>query len=256
VSAQFKGLDEDGLRTIYGVNPVREALRAGRHVTRLVVRRGLQRLHDKLLAEGRPESVEVAAEGRLSRFAGTEEHQGVAAKVEALANTSVNHLVRTRGNDLLFLALDGVQDPHNLGAILRVADGAGVDLVIVPAKGAASVQLGSVAKSSAGAVEHVPVLVVGDLKRNLKELEEHGIQRVALEADGKHTLDAAPLMFPLCLVLGGEGSGVTRRVRDVCDTSARLTLRGKVNSLNVSVATAIAAFHVAALRPGAGDRAG
>lgn len=247
----WRGLDDGGSRIVYGVNPVREAFRAGRVVHDLYVREGRRRLVEEVEAKGRAGNLHVVSAEELARLSGSREHQGIAARVEAIENASVNHLVRTKGRDLLVLVLDGVQDPHNLGAAYRVADGAGVDLVIATARDSASIQLGSVAKASAGAVEHVPSLVVGDLGRCLDELVEHGFTVVGLEAGEGEPLGSAPLTWPVALVLGGEGSGIRGRTLDHCTVKAHLPLRGRVNSLNVSVAAAVAAFRIADSRPGA-----
>lgn len=244
----IRGLDNRGLRTIYGMNPIREAIRAGREIERIYVRRGERRLVRDVDPGKAVAKVDEVADDRLRRIAHSGHHQGIVAKTAPLENSSLNQLVRERGKDIFALMLDGVQDPHNLGAILRVADGAGVDLVIVPSKGAASVQLGSVAKTSAGAVEHVPLLVVGDPKRCVQELLEHDFQVVSMEAGEGKPLADVPLSFPLCLVVGGEDKGVRPRVKGLCTDLAHLPLQGKVGSLNVSVATALACFHAAGRR--------
>lgn len=244
-----KGLDGDGLRILYGVHPIREAFRAGRRVVELVVRRGNRKLAKEVESRGRAEAMREATNHELSQLAGAPGHQGVVARVEALANASLNHLVRTRGEDLLCLMVDGVQDPQNLGTLFRVADGAGVDLVVVSARGSASVQLGSVAKASAGAIEHQALLVVGDLRSCLQEMHEHGFTSLCLEAGEGEALYRARLSYPLCLVVGSEGKGVAGRLRDACTGAAHLPLRGKVNSLNVAVAGALAVFHAAEQRP-------
>lgn len=243
-----KGLDPDGLRVLYGINPVREAFRAGREVAELFVLDGQKKLLKLVEHQGRAGGITYLQKHELHKLCGSTQHQGVVARVEPLKNTSLKGLVKDHGQDLLVLMADGVQDPHNLGALLRVADGAGVDLVVVAAKGSASVQLGSVAKASAGASEHQAVLTVRDLATCLDELREHGFQVVALEAGAGKALRETELRFPLCLLVGGEDSGVKARYRDQATDEAHIPLRGKVNSLNVSVAGAVAVFEAAARR--------
>jgi 23S rRNA (guanosine2251-2'-O)-methyltransferase len=244
----LKGLDPKGRRVLYGINPIREAFRAGREVEELFVLDGQKKLLKQLEHKGRAGTITYLKKHELHKVCGSTQHQGVVAKVEPLKNTSLKGLVKDHGSDLLVLMADGVQDPHNLGALLRVADGAGVDLVVVAAKGSASVQLGSVAKASAGASEHQAVLTVHDLATCLDELAGHGFQIVALEAEAGTALRDAELKYPLCLLVGGEDSGVKARYRQMATHEAHIPLRGKVNSLNVSVAGAVAVFEAAARR--------
>lgn len=247
-----KGLDEDGFRILYGLNPIREAFRAGRRVEQLLVRKGDKKLLKAVECRNRAGAVYPASNHVLSQEAGSPQHQGVVAMVEPLKNQSLVQLVREKGSNLLCLMADGVQDPHNLGTLFRVADCAGVDLVVVSSRGSASVQLGSVAKASAGAVEHQPLLVVGDLVRCMEEMKGHGFQIACLEADAPTYLADQSLEFPLCLVVGAEGQGVGRRVREACTHEVRLPLRGRVNSLNVAVAASLACFEAAARRESRG----
>jgi 23S rRNA (guanosine2251-2'-O)-methyltransferase len=243
----IKGLDCDGYRILYGVNPIREAFRAGRKVDQLLVRNGDRKILKAVECRNRAE-VHPASNHTLSQEAGSPQHQGVVARVEALKNQSLKQLVREKKKNILCLMADGVQDPHNLGTLFRVADCAGVDLVVVSSRGSASVQLGSVAKSSAGAIEHQPLLVVGDLVRCIAEMKEHGFQVVCLEADAETPLARSSMDFPLCVVVGAEGPGVGRRVREACTHEVSLPLRGRVNSLNVAVAASLAVFDAAARR--------
>lgn len=240
----FRGLDSRGLRTIYGIHPVSEALKADRTVHELLVKTGGQGLAKQVDPKRRAKTVKFLPPEALAKLAGSEHHQGVVARTDPLGNASLNHLVRTKGEALFVLLLDGVQDPQNLGAVIRVADCVGVDLVVVPAHDAASVQLGSVAKASAGAIEHVNLLVVADLKTVLDEMKEHGFTRLGLEAEEGESLMAGKPKFPLALVLGGEDRGIKTRVRAACDRLVHLPMHGRVNSLNVSAAAAAAAFWV------------
>ena len=185
-------------------------------------------------------------DARLTRLAGTGRHQGVVARVQPLKPShSLDDLLDAaeaagRGPALL-LVLDGVTDPHNLGACLRTADGAGVHAVIAPKDHA--VGLGpTVAKVASGAAETVPYLMVTNLARTLGELKERGVRIVGMSDDAPHTLHEATLGGPMALVLGAEGAGIRALTRRTCDELVRIPMAGAVESLNVSVAAAVCLY--------------
>jgi 23S rRNA (guanosine2251-2'-O)-methyltransferase len=227
---------------IYGINPVLEALRAGRVKELRVGERGGGRLTEVLaLAREHDVSVRRVPVEALERDSQRGVHQGVVADVEDAQSYSIDDLVRGAAGTPLLVVLDGVEDPHNLGAILRTADAAGVDGVVRQTRRSAALA-GAAAKASAGAVAHVRIAEVVNVARALDELKEAGIWTVGLAADAGTCYDAIDFTVPSAIVLGGEGSGLRRLVRERCDFLATIPMRGHVNSLNVSVAAGVALF--------------
>jgi len=181
-------------------------------------------------------------DAQLTRLAGTARHQGVAARVKPLPQVhSLDDLLDAVQGPPLVLALDGVTDPHNLGACLRVADGAGVHAVIAPKDHAVGLNA-TVAKVASGAADTVPYLMVTNLARSLNELKERSIRVVGLADDAAQTLYDADLTGPLALVLGAEGPGMRQLTRKTCDLLVRIPMKGAVESLNVSVAAGICLY--------------
>jgi 23S rRNA (guanosine2251-2'-O)-methyltransferase len=182
----------------------------------------------------------------LSERAGTDRHQGAVAETVPFRYTPLSDLLRAAGDHEppLLLVLDGVQDPQNLGAILRSADGAGAHGVLLPERRAAGITA-AVARASAGAADHVPVARVVNLPRALDELKGAGVWVYgldAVDAAGSVPFDQADYARPLALVAGAEGKGLSRLVRERCDLLLRIPLQGRVASLNVSVAASLALF--------------
>ena len=179
---------------------------------------------------------------RLAKLAGSHGHQGVAARVEALpqANSLDDLLDAVEGPPLL-LVLDGVTDPHNLGACLRVADGAGAHAVIAPKDHAAGINA-TVAKVASGAAETVPYFMVTNLARTMGELKERSIWCIGASDDAPGTIYQTDLKAAVALVLGAEGSGMRQLTRKTCDQLASIPMRGAVESLNVSVASGICLY--------------
>ncbi len=232
---------------IPGRHPVLEALRAGRPLQRVLVARDARGgpVGEILrLARARGVPVQRVDPGVLSRVAGTARHQGVVGLAAAWAYQPLETLLdraAERGEPALLVALDGVQDPHNLGAVLRTADAAGAHGVIVSARRAAGLTA-AVARASAGAIEHVPVARVVNLARSLEELKARGIWIVGAEPDADVTYDRADWSRPLCLVVGAEGRGIGRLVRRACDYRVAIPMAGGVNSLNAAAAAAVLLF--------------
>jgi 23S rRNA (guanosine2251-2'-O)-methyltransferase len=185
----------------------------------------------------------IEADGlRLSRLAGSAGHQGVVARVEAIAmSTSLDDLLDTVQGPPLLLVLDGVTDPHNLGACLRVADGAGAHAVIAPKDHAVGVNA-TVAKVASGAAETVPYFMVTNLARTLGELKERSIWCLGLSDEATQTLYQSDLKSPTALVLGAEGTGLRQLTRKTCDALVAIPMLGAVESLNVSVASGICLY--------------
>jgi 23S rRNA (guanosine2251-2'-O)-methyltransferase len=187
----------------------------------------------------------IEADGlRLARMAGNAGHQGVVAKVQALPSAhSLDDWLDGLTPDAkpLLLVLDGVTDPHNLGACLRVADGAGAHAVIAPKDHAVGINA-TVAKVASGAAETVPYFMVTNLARTLNELKERSIWIIGTSDDAPHTLYQVDLQVPCALVLGAEGSGMRQLTRKTCDQLVSIPMMGAVESLNVSVASGICLY--------------
>ncbi len=179
---------------------------------------------------------------RIAKLAGSHGHQGVAARVEPLPTThSLDDLLDAVEGPPLLLVLDGVTDPHNLGACLRVADGAGAHAVIAPKDHAAGINA-TVAKVASGAAETVPYFMVTNLARTLGELKERNIWCIGTSDDAPQTVYQADLAGPTALVLGAEGAGMRQLTRKTCDALVSIPMRGAVESLNVSVASGVCLY--------------
>lgn len=179
---------------------------------------------------------------RLRRLAGTARHQGVVARVTPLApRHSLDEVLDEAQGPALVLVLDGVTDPHNLGACLRVADGAGAHALVAPRDHAVGLNA-TVAKVASGAAETVPYLMVTNLARTLGELKERDIRIVGASDDATRTLYEADLRGPVALVLGAEGAGMRQLTRKTCDELVRIPMAGAVESLNVSVAAGVCLY--------------
>jgi 23S rRNA (guanosine2251-2'-O)-methyltransferase len=232
---------------VYGVNPVMEALRAGRVRTLRVGPRSDRRVEDAIaLARKAGVTIERTDAASLDRVARGGVHQGLAAEVEAPRDFGIDELVASAARPLL-VVLDGVEDPHNVGAILRSVDAAGGHGLVRQARHAASLD-GIVAKASAGAVSTVPIATVVNIARAIDELKEAGVWTVGLAADAPDPYDAIDLTLPTAIVLGAEGSGLRRLVRERCDRLASIPMNGHVESLNVSVAAGVMLFEAARQR--------
>ena len=183
-----------------------------------------------------------SSDGPLTQLAGSTRHQGVVARVNALAlRHSLDDVLDAVPGPPLVLVLDGVTDPHNLGACLRVADGAGAHAVIAPKDHAVGLNA-TVAKVASGAAETVPYLMVTNLARSLNEMKERDIRIVGTSDDAERTLYDLDLGGPVAWVLGAEGSGLRQLTRKTCDELVRIPMAGAVESLNVSVAAGVCLY--------------
>ena len=234
---------------IWGINPVLEALRAKRVKRLRVAARSDKRVEDALsLARDQRVPVEKVDPQALDRASKGGVHQGIVAELEALHDYSVEELVAGAAPDApLLVVLDGIEDPHNLGAILRTVDAAGAHGVVRQARHAAAID-GVAAKASAGAVSYVRIATVVNIARALEELKESGVWTVGLAGEASEPYDAVDFTLPTALVVGAEGEGLRRLTRERCDRLANIPMRGSVSSLNVSVATGIALFEAARQR--------
>jgi 23S rRNA (guanosine2251-2'-O)-methyltransferase len=227
---------------IYGINPVLEALRAGRVKSVRVSERAAGRVADVIQqAERAGVSVRRVQASELERASRGGVHQGVIAEIEDAARLDVSDLVSGARGVPLLVVLDGVEDPHNVGAILRTVDAAGADGVIRQSRHAAALD-GAAAKASAGAVSHVKVADVVNIARAIEELKEAGVWTVGLAGDAPRRYDEVDLTMPTALVVGAEGDGLRRLVRERCDWLVSIPMGGHVQSLNVSVATGVVLF--------------
>ena len=227
---------------IYGINPVLEALRAGRVKSLRVSERGAGRMRDVVdAAEQAGIAVRRVPPQELDKASRGGVHQGVVAEVADREAFDVADLVRGTTTPPLIVVLDGVEDPHNVGAIVRTVDAAGAHGVIRQSRRASALD-GAAAKASAGAVSHVKIAEVVNIARALEELKDAGVWTVGLAGDAPATYDKIDLTVPTAIVVGAEGSGLRRLVRDRCDFLAAIPMAGHVQSLNVSVATGVVLF--------------
>ena len=229
---------------IYGVNPVFEALRAGRVRRLRVASRHDKRIQELLdVARQRRVSVERVDAQALDRLTRGGVHQGIAADVDDARGFSVADLLDPSaiGRVPLLIVLDGVEDPHNVGAILRTADAAGATGIIRQSRHAATLD-GVVAKASAGALATARIATVVNIARALEELKEAGVWTVGLADEATDGYTDVDLTLPTAIVLGAEGSGLRRLVSDRCDRLVRIPMAGAVSSLNVSVAAGVVLY--------------
>jgi 23S rRNA (guanosine2251-2'-O)-methyltransferase len=235
------------MNLICGINPVLEAMSAGtRHFDRLLVVKGLRNHRvSEAIARASQMGVPLRFEARetLDRMAGGLPHQGLIAVVSAKPVISLETLLSEARDPALAVVLDGVEDPRNLGAILRTAEAAGVDGVLLPERHSAGLS-DTVSRASAGALDHVRVARIGNVVQALEALKARGFWVVGFDAAGTERWDALDYRRPIALVFGGEGRGMRRLVRERCDHLASIPLFGHVGSLNVSVAAGIALYEV------------
>jgi 23S rRNA (guanosine2251-2'-O)-methyltransferase len=236
------------MHCIFGINSVTEALKARGRAFEWV---GMAKeRHDirlqRLIEDCRKIGVQVRFVERteLDRMAGNAAHQGVVAVTSAKQYNDLGDVIDAkRGRYSLVVVLDGVEDPHNLGAILRTADAAGADGVVIPERRAAGVT-GTVTKVSAGASEHLPIAKVTNIARTIEDLKDRNIWTVGLDDRGKQTYDALDYNMDCGLVLGAEGKGLHDLVKKKCDFLVSIPMLGKVPSLNVSVAGAVVLYEI------------
>lgn len=233
---------------IYGINAVAEALKArGRAFTWVGVSKErhdlrLQRVVDECRKQG--VAVRFVSRAELDQMAGNNAHQGVVAVTSAKQYNNLDDVVDAkRGQYSLLVVLDGIEDPHNLGAVIRTADAAGADGVVIPERRAASVTA-LVAKASAGASEHLPVAKVTNIARTLEELKSKNIWTVGLDERGPQNYDALDYKMDCAVVLGAEGKGIHELVKRKCDFLVSIPMLGKVPSLNVSVAAGVILYEI------------
>jgi 23S rRNA (guanosine2251-2'-O)-methyltransferase len=229
---------------IYGINAVTEALKTGRVVSLRVGHRKDQRLQQLLrIAEQESVPVRRVPDEELDRESGGSSHQGVIADVSERKLYELHELIEEAQATppALIVVLDGIEDPHNFGAILRTCDAVGAHGVVRQTRHAAPLT-GATSKASAGAVAHVKIADVVNIARAVDDLKEAGIWTVGLAGDAPSTYDKMDFSLPTALVVGAEGTGLRRLVRERCDLLAAIPMKGQVDSLNVSVAAGVVLF--------------
>lgn len=234
--------------TIEGRNAVIEAFRSGRTIDKLYLLDGCKDgpiLTIKREAAKHGSIIKYVAKERLDQMSETGKHQGVIACAAAYAYAEVEDMLqkaREKGEDPFLILLDNIEDPHNLGAIIRTANLAGAHGVIIPKNRAAGLTA-TVAKASAGALNYTPVAKVTNLGQVIEELKKEGLWFVCADMEGTQMYELN-LKGPIGLVIGGEGSGVGRLVKEKCDYTASIPMRGDIDSLNASVAAGVLAYEI------------
>ncbi len=231
-----------------GIHAVKEALEAQRPIERIAIAKGRQDTRvEEIVQLARKQGVPVRFEdrGQLDRLANSKDHQGVVALAAARAAVTLQDILTqanaSHGQTGLLVLLDGVEDPHNLGAIIRTALAAGAHGVVIPERRAAGLT-DTVARASAGALAHLPIAKVINLVRAMEELKETGYWLVGLDEDGEKSYTEVDYTSPVGIVLGGEGKGLHELTRKRCDFVVSLPTTGPVRSLNVSVAAGVVLF--------------
>ena len=242
------GADADPEGIIEGRNAVLEAFRSGRTFDKLYVQKDCKDgAVMTILREAKKSDVIVnmVAKERLDQMSETKVHQGVIARAAAYSYASVEEILnaaKESGEDPFLVLLDGVEDPHNLGAVIRTAGQAGAHGVIISKHRCAGITPAAV-KASAGAVSYVPVAKVSNIGKTLEELKQQGIWSVCADMGGTCMYDL-DLKGPIAVVVGSEGNGVSRLVKEKCDFTASIPMKGKIDSLNVSVAFGVIAYEI------------
>jgi 23S rRNA (guanosine2251-2'-O)-methyltransferase len=232
---------------IYGINPVFEALQSGRcQISQIWVAEGrsLTGLEGIIsMAESKGILIKRTERSQLDSLTKNAPHQGVVGSIDQFTYADLDAVLQGHAGDPLLLVLDGIEDPRNLGALIRTADACGVWGVIIPKDRAAGITP-AVAKSSAGAVFHIPVVRVTNIASTLRQIKERGMWVIGAVAEAQTEIYAHDLTVPLAVVIGGEGRGMRSLVKKECDLLASIPMRGKINSLNASVAGSIILYEV------------
>ena len=245
---------EENTGIIEGRNAVIEAFRAGRTIDRLYVLDGckdgqVMTIKREAAKQGTP--IKYVTKERLDQMSETGRHQGVIAAAAAYGYAEVSDILqkaKDKGEEPFVLLLDGIEDPHNLGAIIRTANQAGAHGVIIPKRRAVGLTA-TVAKASAGALHYTPVAKVTNLGQTIEELKKKGLWFACADMDGE-SMYQCRLDGPIGLVIGSEGEGVGRLVREKCDFTVRIPMFGQIDSLNASVAAGVLAYEIVRQRLG------
>lgn len=234
---------------IEGRNPVIEALKSGREIDKILIAKGNKEGSIKKIigmAKDDKVFVQYVDRNKLNQISTSNAHQGVIAYIAAYKYFEVEEILETARNkeeDIFLIILDEITDPHNLGATIRTANSAGAHGVIIPKRRSVGLTA-TVAKTSAGAVEYVPVAKVTNLSRTIEYLKEQGIWVVGADMDGENVHYKSNLSGNIALVIGSEGKGISRLIKEKCDFLVKLPMKGQVSSLNASVAASILMYEV------------
>ncbi len=245
---RMKEKDRENENLIEGRNAVLEAFRAGKTIDKLLVLDGCQDGPVKsIIREAKKQDtlIQFVTKERLSQISETGKHQGVIAYAAAYAYAEVEDMLKTaeeKGEDPFLILLDNIEDPHNLGAIIRTANLAGAHGVIIPKRRAVGLTA-TVAKASAGAINYTPVAKVTNLTKTMEELKKRGMWFVCADMDGEQ-MYRLNLTGPIGVVIGSEGEGVSRLVKENCDFIAGIPMKGDIDSLNASVAAGVLAYEI------------
>lgn len=245
---RMKEKDRENENLIEGRNAVLEAFRAGKTIDMLLVLDGCQDGPVKsIIREAKKQDtlIQFVTKERLSQISETGKHQGVIAYAAAYAYAEVEDMLKTaeeKGEDPFLILLDNIEDPHNLGAIIRTANLAGAHGVIIPKRRAVGLTA-TVAKASAGAINYTPVAKVTNLTKTMEELKKRGMWFVCADMDGEQ-MYRLNLTGPIGVVIGSEGEGVSRLVKENCDFIAGIPMKGDIDSLNASVAAGVLAYEI------------
>lgn len=238
-----------------GVNSIMEALKGRRRVEKIYLQQGREgkRVEELLrLAQKRGVYVQYVEKSKLDQMYSLSNHQGVVARVESYEYTEIGEVLEIaalKGQSPFLLILDGIEDPQNMGAIIRTAECAGVHGIVIPRHQSVEITA-AVAKASAGAVEHMPIIQETNLVNVIKELKEKGFWVIGADMDGSQDYFSVTIPSPTVLVIGGEGQGMRRLVKNNCDILVNIPMQGKINSLNAAVASALLIYEVIRQRNG------
>lgn len=233
-----------------GVNSIMEALKGRRRIEKIYLQEGGRqgkRIEDLLrFAQKKGIYVQYVAKQKLDQMYPLSNHQGVIAKVESYEYAEIGEVLEIaalRGQSPLLLILDGIEDPQNLGSIIRTAECAGVHGIVIPRHQSVEINA-TVAKASVGAVEHMPIIKETNLVNLIKELKEKGFWVIGADMNGVQDYFAVSIPSPTVLVIGGEGQGMRRLVKENCDILVKIPMQGRINSLNAAVASALVIYEV------------
>lgn len=233
---------------IMGRHPVSEAIKSGREINKIWVNEQGQGTSKQLIQEAKQKNilVQLVPKQKLDQLVQSSQHQGVVASVAAYKYFEIDdmlELASKRGELPFLILLDELEDPHNFGSVLRTADAVGAHGVIIPKRRAVGLT-SVVAKASTGAIEYIPVARVTNIARTMDMLKKQGIWFVGTDATAKEDYRQLDVTMPVCLVIGNEGKGISRLVKEKCDFLTRIPMVGKVTSLNASVAASLLMYEV------------
>ncbi|MDD4600917.1 putative TrmH family tRNA/rRNA methyltransferase [bioreactor metagenome] len=232
---------------IVGRNSVSEALKSGRSINKIFIAKGQrQGSVREIIGEARDLGlmVQEVEPAKLDVLAGNNRHQGIVAMAAPISYVEVEDILAAAADEPPFVVLlDELEDPHNVGAILRTADAAGVHGVLIPKRRSCPISA-TVSKTSAGAVEYVPVARIGNISQTIKQLKAAGLWIVGADMDGDKDYYEADLTGPIAVIIGSEGKGMGRIIKEQCDFVVRIPMRGKINSLNASVACSLLLYEI------------